>query len=273
MKTNQLGQSIFFTLAEFDDACTAADNAGQVRENPGFTGETKEESFRFLRQGNPDRVPPCEAIMDKIDAALDLDSPEWQNDVAGAFPDVPAFLAGQPDSMRRRVMTPSERAPVRVWFCTTSSAGFRPDQLAARGAAACALVMALIARGRAVELWTFTALCAGGTGLNGQNAICVRQNSAPFDVASVANAMTSAGFDRGLCMGVARHRNHYRGGWSKHIRHSGSWGDRVQSCRKVLEGLTDPADIILPPIYYDDTILTDPVRWVNETVAACMSPA
>lgn len=270
MKTNQLGQSIFFTLAEFDDACTAADAAGCVRNNIGFCGEDKADSFRFLRQGDPSRVPPCEAITDQINAALDLDCPEWQNDVAGAYPDVPAFLAGQPDNMRRRVMVPSERAPVRVWFCTTSSAGFTPAQIAKRGAAACALVMALIARGRAVELWAFTAL--DGT-LNGQNALCIRQNTAPFDVASVANAMTSGGFDRCLCHGVSRHRNGYSGGWSRHILNWGSWEARVQSCRKVLEGLTDPADIILPPIYIADTILTDPVRWVNETVAACMNPA
>jgi hypothetical protein len=50
--------------------------------------------------------------------------PSWQADIAGALADVPAFLAGDPQSMRRMVNQVSDTRPVRIFVGMASSCTF-----------------------------------------------------------------------------------------------------------------------------------------------------
>jgi hypothetical protein len=78
--------------------------------------------------------------------------PSWQPDVAGAFPDVPAFLAGDPMSMRRMVNQVSDTRPIRIFVGMASSCTFSAEQLAKRGALVSALALQL-SKTRSVDVY------------------------------------------------------------------------------------------------------------------------
>ena len=264
------GHVQFSSPAEFADA--VQNDGHRYRSNREWTGETFEEAISRTRSGNPARVPEAERMLDKIEADIDLERPEWTSDVAGAFPDVPAFLAGAPDCMRRRAETISEKAPVRVWVDVTSSCGIQHETLAARGTAALALVMQLNRQGRAVELMTYTSLDGRN---NGQSVVIIRQQTAPVDIASVAHCLTSSGYSRTLCYGYSE-KNRYTGGWSDKYYTGGDWNKRLASARSILSPLAGERDVILPAPYWNDQqddghvglMFKDPAKWVTACVDA-----
>lgn len=265
-KVNDKGQVVFQSPSEFANAV----NQQHCPAGGEWLGnESRLHYFTKARTGDVSKVADAEKLLDKIEVQLHLESSIWQNDVVGAYPDVPAFLANEPECMRRRVVTEDDRSPLRVWVDVSSSGGISWEQLLPRGIAALALVMQLIRSGRAVELWTFISVHGR---INGQSAICVKMNTTPIDVASVAYCLTSQGYARGLCYGAARQFNGFAGSWGKNYVHCGSLAERIAGARKTLQGLTAPQDIILPAPFYDDMrnkgeaglIFRDPVKWVLE---------
>ena len=57
---------------------------------------------------------------------------KWRNidDVVGSMPNIPAFLAGTPNAMRRRVRVDRDDAPVSIFMDLTSSAGISRETVA-----------------------------------------------------------------------------------------------------------------------------------------------
>jgi hypothetical protein len=266
-KVNDKGQILFNSPTEFADATQES----QCENNASWMGgESRAAYFRSVRTGDTSKVSAAEKLLDKIEVQLERDCTIWQNDMVGAYPDVAAFLANEPECMRRRHITEDDRSPLRVWVDVSSSGAISAEDLLPRGVAALALVMQLIRSGRAVELWTFISV-HGRT--NGQTAVCVKMNTSPIDIASVAYCLTSQGYARGLCYGAARQFNGFGGSWGKNYVSYGSLSQRIAGSRKTLEGLTAPQDIILPAPFVNDKsdkgdaglIFRDPVKWVLET--------
>jgi hypothetical protein len=239
-------------------------------DDSSWMGETQAEYCRKTRSGDASRVAAAEKLLNKIEPELNRDGVVWHNDVAGAYPDVAAYLANDPECMRRRVHTEDDRAPLRVWVDVSSSAQIAWEDLLPRGIAALALVMQMIRSGRAVELWTF---CSLHGRVNGQTVPCVQMCTTPIDMASVAYCLTSQGFSRGVCYAAARQHNGFNGCWGKNYVMRGTLAERIAGARKTLEGLVAPQDIILPAPFWDDKtdkgdaglIFRDPVQWVLET--------
>lgn len=233
-------------------------------------GESRAAYYRMVRTGDTSKVAEAERLLDKIEVQIDREGIVWHNDVAGAYPDVAAFLANDPECMKRRCVTEDDRSPLRVWVDVSSSGGITASDLLPRGIAALALVMQLIRSGRAVELWTFTSI-HGRT--NGQTAVCAKMNTNPIDIASVAYCLTSQGFARGLCYGAARQFNGFNGRWGCNYVSYGTLQERIAGARRTLDGLTAQQDIILPAPFWNDKtdkgdaglIFRDPVKWVVET--------
>jgi hypothetical protein len=266
-KVNDKGQIMFHSPTELANAAKTSYLSGG---GSWYGNETTEDYLRKTRTGDASRVADAEKLLAKIEPELQRDSVVWQNNVVGAYPDVAAFLANDPECMRRRHITEDERSPLRVWVDVTSSASFTWQDLLPRGIAALALVMQLIRSGRAVELWTYTSLHGKE---NGQTVICVKMATTPIDVASVAYCITSQGFARGLCYGTGRQMNGFNGSWGRNYVKYGTLAARLAGARKTLEGLVAPQDIILPAPFVEDKqdkgdaglVFRDPVKWVLET--------
>jgi hypothetical protein len=266
-QVNDKGQILFQSPTQFADAVKEDD----CDNSPSWMGgESRAAYFRSVRTGDASKVAQAERLLDKIEVHMEREGIVWQNDVAGAYPDVAAFLANDPECMKRRHVTEDDRTPLRVWVDVASSGSISADDLLPRGIAALALVMQLIRNGRAVELWTFTSIHGRK---NGQSVICVKMNTTPIDIASVAYCLTSQGFARGLCYGAGRQFNGFNGAWGRNYVRYGTLQQRIAGARKTLEGLTAPQDIILPAPFWDDKsdkgdaglIFRDPVKWVVET--------
>lgn len=266
-QVNDKGQILFQSPTEFADAVRESyceDSASWMG------GESRAAYLRSVRTGDISKVAEAERLLEKIEVQMEREGIVWQNDMVGAYPDVAAFLANEPECMRRRHVTEDDRSPLRVWVDVSSSGSISASDLLPRGVAALALVMQLIRAGRAVELWTFTSIHGRK---NGQSAVCVKMNTTPIDIASVAYCLTSQGYARGLCYGAGRQFNGFNGSWGRNYVSYGTLQKRIAGARKTLEGLTAPQDIILPAPFWDDKrdkgdaglIFRDPVKWVVET--------
>jgi hypothetical protein len=239
-----------------------------------WVGESLAETKARAATGDISGVEKAEAMIDKIDVELDRAGVEFVHDVAGAYPDVAAFLANDPENMiRRRHVELSEKAPVRVFVCTTSSAGVSAENLAKRGIAALALAMALIRQGRAVELFTFSTV----HGDKGDASIVVcKMRTSPVDLSSVAWCMTSGGHSRSMPYTIAG-VNGFDGRWSQGKRAKGIMDDdlsvREAACRRLLGDWCSPSDVVLSNVFHGDerrqgSPLADPVAWVLKHLAA-----
>ncbi len=225
--------------------------------------ESFSQMLDYAERGNDAYVKDAESMLEKIRADLiEIPRPEWQASVAGAFPSVPDFLAGHPDNMRRKVNENSDRAPVRIYVCTTSSGGIPAKVLKARGTAILALVMALTPI-RPVELYAFSIL---GSNLDGESVACTRIPTETLHLGIAANALCGQGWARGLNYGWQQNSKHNaNGGWPRQYE----YGDRnsryvAQLVRRM--GGTD-RNLHIPPAELGDAIVREPIRWVNERLA------
>jgi len=228
-------------------------NSGRLMHDPSWTGQPYEACLEGATKGNISLVPQAEALLDSIEADLELDSPQWENAISGAYPDVPAFLSGDPECMRARMIRANEKAPVRVFVCTTSSCGVSAETLLKRGIAALALVMLLIRQGRPVELWTFTKL-DGDKDHKGNSAFLVRMPTTPVDIARIAHCLSACSFDRTIAMEFGRKMTGFTGSWAKQT-----------DPRKLVNA--SPSDIVLGESRYGDEIVERPLDWIRQQLA------
>ncbi len=225
-------------------------------------GEALAESVEFAIHGNTQLVAEAERLMDKLQTSIEVKSRQWSGAVAGAFPCVPDYLIGQPESMRKLDDCVSESVPLRVFCCTSSSGMMDWRQLQRRGVAVLAATMALC-QSRPVELWTFTPF--KGNGEHGECNIMVRVNSSPLCLSEACVALGSIGFDRNLGMTIGYVEDAFDGGWARILRDAGfdEESRTIAACREML-GASDH-DLIIPPAHDSfKQIYTDPVGWVQK---------
>lgn len=250
----------FDSLYDFAVACDGLKPKHDDDFAKEWTGETYAESLAFCKTGgNAALVAESEKLIDKIDAQLpETAHRHWQQSVIGAFPCVPAYLAGEPESMWSLADDVSPHAPIRVYVCTTSSAAVKKEDFMRRGTAILAFTL-MAARSRPVELYTYTAIGNPGTDM----FVVAKLPSHPMMLSEVCYALTSAGFARILAYGYAMHHWGYRDGWGDSTISDGHRaGPHV---RKAL-GM-EPDDVHIGPIHYEDQCLTDPVGFVNSELS------
>lgn len=257
-------QTIF---AIFDDMGDLAAHAGQhvIFSSSNWRGNIDSvEAIEACRNGDLSRVAKSDALLAKMEAhALPTARRAWRDDVCGSIPNVPAFVAGHPLAMRRRVRGESESAPLAIIADLTSSAGVSTRDVETRGAAILALVRALAAR-RPVELW----VCAG-LGWRGNHAAfaVVRIETAPLDLARAAFAITHPAMSRGLLYKTLQK--------TPEIRSEGTWPFQLGGplTRAEMECVFAPVmthvteTLCLPGIHKDDESVTDPEAWIARQLA------
>lgn len=252
----------FQSVSVFGEFCETLPNLSRD-SGGGWTGESGATSLRFCQTGDTSRVAAAEAMLDEVAQKADLSTlrREWMMDVAGSSPSVPDFLTGVPECMRRMHYTQSERAPIRVFVCTTSSCGTDFASLNRRGCAILALAIAL-SNTRPVELWTFTALSGGS---RGDAVVKVKIQTSPLALSEACFALTSAGFDRNLTHAMARQHGQSSCGWARGVQGSNRVANEA-AARKML--CANAEDLVIPCVYIDDPIVANPVQWVVNTLMA-----
>jgi len=241
---------------------------GGVSGNSGlnlkeWTGETFQESIASAINGNTDRVAEAEQLLDRLQTSIEVKTRQWSSAVAGAFPCVPDYLIGHPESMRQLDDASSDTAPLRVFVCTSSTMSMTWEHLKQRGVAILAATMALC-QSRPVELWTFTAL--KGDGDHGECNVLVRINASPLCLSEACVALCSVGYDRNLCMAWGYANDSYDGKYARGVRDNlGNEADCTAACRRLLDA--DEDDLVIPPSSSDFTKITsDPVGWVQKII-------
>ena len=230
--------------------------SGKASEWTG--GESFEDARRSLLTGKLEAAQAADKLIDKLAGeSVELETPQWQQSVAGYFPCVPAYVAGFPDAMWTQASVSSDRAPVRIFASVSCSAGVDASDMEKRGVAILALCQKLQSV-RPVELFVFADMGGNGYAL----MPCVKIETSPLDLASATYSLSAAGFLRQLCFG-----------WVEGMGWGGGWAwdmdpRTTEAKRKTRAALRmSDTDLHIPGGYSEDPLIKNPVAWINEQVA------
>jgi len=239
--------------------------SGAMRDRSWF-GATYQEFKQRIETGDNSLVEQSDVHLAKIEDQVPM-SRGWRNvdDVVGAVPNVPAFLAGHPQCMRRRQRAMRDTAPLAIFMDLTSSAGIGSREVQNRGIVLLALTRLLVEH-RPVELWVGTAL-GGGTSYRGKAVsatVAWRIDTAPLDLARAAYHVSATAMARGFGYQMAHAElNMPHGAWP--------FGNHDLHCKTAERRLKDVFAgqelLYVPPIYLGDALTQDPVGWVKRVMA------
>lgn len=252
---------VLMDTSEFPELMTRCEKQMHYSDVAWTGGDNFHTMRRKVVQGDEGRVAESEAMLAAIEDQVPL-SRGWRNvdDVVGALPNVPAFLAGHPVSMRRRERVARDNAPLTVFLDLTSSADINANSVARRGIAILALVRALVEH-RAVTLWAGIAQNVG----SGSGTVAWQIDTAPIDLARAAYHVASPAMSRRFGYGVNRALNGAGGGWPFNDFKLGA--DTAQG---RLERLLGGEVLHVPPIFVNDPMTADPVGWIKRVLSKCV---
>lgn len=255
----------YFHIGEMSDLYDAAKALPNYYYSGGsWTGHMSlDEARQCVDTGHLPSVAPSDAFLSAMEEILPAPTARHAiiDDVVGAFPNVPAMLAGQPLAMRRKVKRENEFAPIALVVNMVLSGGITGEQMEKRGAAILALARALSAR-RPVELW----VCCG-LGCNSDDASwqLYRVETAPLDLARAAFLMGHQAATRGLMYGLSKHLHMGNGHWV----YSGSNNYVDKEPAIIKRALPHVSEMIyVPGAHIYDPTISDPLKWVSEKVRA-----
>ena len=212
--------------------------------------------LRHTRTGREDLVRVADDMLANIEDQIPL-SKGWRNidDVVGAVPNVPAFLAGHPQCMRRRERTNKDNAPVTMFVDISASAAVSDNTMIKRGAAMLALVR-MLSQVRPVELWAGVMWSDPGVACS----VVWKIDTMPLDLARaavhLADPRTSRVFGFGVASTTAKHN--LRGRWT-------DMPTRFAEL-KALQGWPDDT-LYVPHIHLHDPLSSNPVGFVRRELS------
>jgi hypothetical protein len=217
---------------------------------------------RLAATGELTRVAAADKYLAKLEEVSILSGKRvWENNVTGALPDVGAFVAGSPLSMRSRRKTRDDSAPLGIIFDGTTSGGISHSDMEKRGTVVLALVR-LLAMRRPIELW----LAAGLGGANGQGSwIATRLDTAPLDLARACYALSNPLATRVL--GYESIQGEIEGAYGAWPYNGGALSatDFHKVCAQAFPHLTDI--LAIPGIIISDDMVKKPEAWLRAQVA------
>lgn len=247
-------------LTEFATSSGVRFGSGHSGGSAGWYGDTTESWLRKVELGDESLVAASEEMLASVEDVVPV-SRGWRNvdDVVGAVPNIPAFLAGHPQHMRRRERTMRDTAPLAIFMDLTSSGGISASDIQRRGTVLLALVRRLVEH-RPVELWVGAVGCDGQ---NGSGAVLWQIDTTPLDLARAAYRIAATAMSRGFGYESIRKQFGFNGHWpfENHDLHVKTAPERL---RAVFEGREL---LYVPPIYLGDEMTKDPVGWVKRVLA------
>lgn len=164
----------------------------------GFTGSSSmKAALKMCRDGWPEGAARVETLRDKILAASPIERRYKRFSVAGAMPDVPRYLSGNPAHMRAIDSAANRRKPVLTLLSDMSANGsVGHAAITNRAAVVAAIIDAIEARGFACQVVTFE--CSSANGVAQIVAATVKESHAPCDVGRLAFGLGHASMFRRL---------------------------------------------------------------------------
>jgi len=194
---------IFESVSAFGAAVRALDSERKNRGSEANRHDnpfTLEEAIAIAadRGGHwPDGAEGIQSVKLDPGAAKKRLKRALRNDVVGAIPNVPAYLAGHPLNMISVTKTPNPKKFLKLGVHIGGSGGTRQSTRLNRGKAIMAIVDALEDAGYSVEVW---ALWRNSSPLEHASVeVCLKQSSAVWNAHTAAFALANTSFQRRLC--------------------------------------------------------------------------
>lgn len=234
-------------------AATSKDGMKWMRHQMGIHQSISIEEFlNDVVLGKNEYVEMSEKFLSEIEDQIPV-SRGWRmlDDVVGGVPNVPAYLAGHPQHMRRRVRAARDNAPLTIFMNLTSSMGIPAHLILKRGVVLMSLVRMLVEH-RPVELWV-------GTSLDDMATAAWRIDTTPLDLARAAYHVADVNMSRlfGYAMCETLTDCHLGGG-------SFVMGPDVQGPLREVAGWHEV--MWIPRIHLYDEMTTDPVAWLRRVM-------
>lgn len=257
MRKTSTGRNHFALMSASEICEVARGNMKWMRHQEHIQyGNGAISTEKFLEKaatGDNGLVQQSDEFLASVEDQVPL-SQGWRNvdDVVGAVPNIPAFLAGHPQCMRRRERTMRDTAPLAIFMDLASSMGIPQADILKRGVVLLALTRMLVLH-RPVELWVGTSMGDGG-----MTSTCAWQiDTAPIDLARagfhIADVSMSRLFGYATCEMLVN-------------EHIGGFGHRDINMLKQAAGWNEV--LYVPAIKYSDPLIQDPVGWLKRTMAS-----
>lgn len=235
------------------------------------------DGLRFMYEGDETHLRRAQELMDKFQESVEVPTRTWELSRVGAFPCVPAMLAGRPEAMFNTATITSDRTPLRVWVGLTSSAGISDVELAIRGCTLAAFALAMISI-RPVYITPYVLMGQhsydsydsygrGRSWSRGRSTPAGSENAliswdistSPLVLSELMGCLSRSEVTRYVGILACNLLNKYTdGGWHRDY----SYPDKM---RQNLGA--SPDDLVLGSIHWDDPMLTQPLEWVKDQVA------
>jgi hypothetical protein len=236
------------------------DSRSSCRSGNDWTGNVSySDAVKMTREGDLKGVAMSDKYLQRFEALAPMRG-AWQvrDDVAGGVPNVQAFLAGTPLTMRRRERVALETAPLAVAVDLVSSATVSAEHLKKRGALILALVRALSAT-RPVELWVGGSATPMNKRQDGAWHVWTRLDTAPLDLARAAHVMTCPAVSRGMI--YATITDEAKGSNDLHWPYSNHAWSRA-NMRPVLSRVIGSGDMLtIAAPHTNDELVNNPEQW------------
>jgi hypothetical protein len=267
-----LGRDEYYLIPSADlieEACRVHSVTGYRHSNGSswYGSVGFEEAIKRTHTGDSALVAQSDALISQLEDQI-VHTLKWRNvdDVVGAITNVPAFLAGVPQCMRRRQRTARDDAPVVIFMDLTSSGGISAQDLLKRGTAILAFAR-MLSDHRTVELWGGVSLGEGRYGDTAwSNTVGWKIDTAPLDLARAAFLLASPAIARGIGYALGEETSQ-KGSWG------GSWsfGDHSAHVRtqeeRLRRALGNSEVLLVPSIYLNDPLVRDPVGWIKRELS------
>lgn len=261
------GKTVTVRREHFYSATALATWVRELRGRTSTRGSYYDRGSRgiqVLEQGSTEHLAEAQRYIDQINTEIPTLRKVWKSDVAGFFPNVPAYLAGEPENMWRMDSDESSAAPIRVWVGVGSSAAFSERDLIKRGAILAAFAMALSER-RPVLLTPYWQM--GDAAATRGSLISWDLQSSPLVLSEVMGCLSDPLVIRDLGLDT-----NYR--YDRTLETAGYWMPGGFEEKRMREYLgCDEQDVWLPALHLLDTLMNNPVEWVRHQIARHLGEA
>jgi hypothetical protein len=272
---NLPGKSVHYIIAQSLSELGEFARTSKLRKSPSSSywdmdlGLDRAISYCFT--GDLSAVAASDDLLARMEEHITMPSTRaiWADDVCGAFPNIPAYISGQPLNMRTRIKTQIDSAPLAIMVDLGISAAITATQVRNRGTAILALVRALSAH-RPIELWAMDFGSADdGSSAYGRtsNAVCVaaKIETSPLDLSSACYALTHPAFVRQVLFGLETKYHDFQGGWPFRINRALSRHEMEVLCAPMWPHVSET--LALPGLHVADQSMTDPEAWLKRQLA------